>query len=217
MDKVVLKASVRTVTGKQVGVLRRNGQLPGILYGHHLEPIKIVMNLRDASRLLSTLSTSSLVTIDVDGVEHSALVREKQRNFIRGNLLHVDFQAVSLTEKIRTKVGLVFQGLSLAVKDLNGLIVENLDELDIEAFPQDLPEKIVIDVSVLNKIGDSIMVKDVKVSDKVQILTNLDEVIAVVTLAGIEEEEEVAAVPEATAAVEPEVIERGKKEEEAEK
>jgi large subunit ribosomal protein L25 len=214
MDKVVLKASRRTVTGKQVGVLRRNGQLPGILYGHNLEPIKIVMNLRDASRLLSTLSSSSLVTIDVDGVEHSALVREKQRNYIRGNLLHVDFQAVSLTEKIRAKVGLVFQGLSLAVKDLNGLIVENLDELDIEAFPQDLPEKIIIDVSVLNKIGDSILVKDVKVSEKVLVLTNPDEVIAVVTLSG-QEEEEVVVAPVAVA--EPEVIERGKKEEEAEK
>jgi large subunit ribosomal protein L25 len=213
MDKVVIKASRRTVTGKQVGVLRRNGQLPGILYGHNLEPIKIVMNLRDASRLLSTLSSSSLVTIDVDGVEHSALVREKQRNFIRGNLLHVDFQAVSLTEKIRTKVGLVFQGLSLAVKDLNGLIVENIDELDIEAFPQDLPEQIIIDVSVLNRIGDSILVKDVKVSEKVLVLTNPDEVIAVVTLSGQEEEAVVAPVVVA----EPEVIERGKKEEEAEK
>jgi large subunit ribosomal protein L25 len=213
MDKLVLKASRRTVTGKQVGVLRRNGQLPGILYGHNLEPIKIVMNLRDASRLLSTLSSSSLVTIDVDGVEHSALVREKQRNFIRGNLLHVDFQAVSLTEKIRAKVGLVFQGLSLAVKDLNGLIVENIDELDIEAFPQDLPEKIIIDVSVLNRIGDSILVKDVKVSEKVLVLTNPDEVIAVVTLSGQEEEAVVAPV----AVAEPEVIERGRKEEEVEK
>ena len=215
MDKVVLKASRRTVTGKQVGVLRRNGQLPGILYGHNLEPIKIVMNLRDASRFLSTLSSSSLVTIDVDGVEHSALVREKQRNFIRGNLLHVDFQAVSLTEKIRAKVGLVFQGLSLAVKDLNGLIVENINALEIEAFPQDLPAQIIIDVSVLNKIGDSILVKDVKVSEKVLVLTNPDEVIAVVTLSGQEEEEEVVVAPVAVA--EPEVIERGRKEEEAEK
>jgi large subunit ribosomal protein L25 len=210
MEKVVLNASLRTVTGKQVGVLRRNGQLPGILYGHNIEPIKIVMNLREASRLLSTLSSSSLVTISVEGVEHAALVREKQRNFIRGNLLHVDFQAVSLTEKIRAKVSLVFQGISLAVKDLNGLIVENLDELDIEAFPQDLPERIIIDVSGMDRIGDSILVKDVIVSEKVLVLTNPDDVIAVVTLTGQEEEAEVAPVVVA----EPEVVERGKKEEE---
>lgn len=211
MEKVVLKASRRTLTGKQVGTLRRAGKLPGVMYGHNFAAAPIVLDSREATRILGSISSSSLVTIELEGEQHAALVREKQRNYIRGDLLHVDFQIVSLTEKLRTKVGLTFFGLSPAVKDFNGMIVENMNQLEVECFPQDLPEEIRIDVSVLNRIGESILVKDVKVSDKVQILANPDEVIAVVSLAGVEEEEVEAPV---AAVAEPEVIERGKKEEE---
>lgn len=215
MEKVVLKAVKREVIGKQVRAMRRSGQLPGVLYGYGVEPTAITMDEKEVTTLLSRLSSSSLITIVLeDGQEHPALVREKQRDYIKNRLLHIDFQAVSLTEKIRTAVRVVLTGLSPAVKDYNAVIVTGLDELDVEALPQDLPERISVDVSVLAKIGDSIHVRDLIISDKVKMLSNPDDLIA---LASITKEEVVTeeVVPGAEV-VEPEVIERGKKEEEGE-
>jgi large subunit ribosomal protein L25 len=208
MEKVVIMATRRTVTGKQVGALRRQGKLPGVLYGHNVEATPITMDLRDASRSLHGLTSSTLVNIDLDGKEHATLVREKQRNFITGTLLHVDFQAVSLTEKIRARVGVELTGLSPAVKDFNGYVVNGLTQLEVEAFPQDLPERIMIDLSRLAKIGDGIYVRDVTLGDKVEILSSPDDMLVIVTTTS----EEVIEVP--AAVEEPEVIEKGKKEEE---
>jgi large subunit ribosomal protein L25 len=163
------------------------------------------------SRQLASISGSTLVTIQVDGKEHAALVREKQKNFIRGTLLHVDFQAVSLTEKIRTQVSVVLTGTSPAVKDFNGVVVAGLDSLEVEGLPQDLPERFEVDLGGLKNIGDGLYVRDVNTAGKVEILDSMDEMIAVVTLT--KEEEEVVTAP---VTEEPEVIERGKKEEEEE-
>lgn len=215
MDKVVLKATPRTVTGKQVRALRRAGQLPAVIYGHNVEPINISMEAHAASLLLAKLSSSSLVTIDVDGKEIPSLVREKQRNNVRGTLIHIDFQAVSLTEKIRANVGIVFTGLSLAVKDFNAMLINGLTELEVEAFPQDLPERVTVDISALKKVGDGIYVHDIVFSDKVQVLSQLDGMIVLATAATKEEAEVVSAeAAVVTDGTEPEVIEKGKKEEE---
>ncbi len=213
MEKVVITATHRTVTGKKVGVLRRAGKLPGVIYGHHVEPVAIEMDIRDATRILSTLTGSSLVTINVDGKEFSTLVREKQRDFVKNALLHVDFLAVSLTEKIKAAVTIDLVGLAPAIKDFNANIVHNVTELEVECLPQNLPQSFVVDVSSLVKIGDAIFVRDVPTPDKVEILTHGDEIIVVATATKEEAVEEVAV--EAGAA-EPEIIERGKKEEEAE-
>lgn len=211
MEKIVIQASFRKVIGKQVGALRRAGQLPGIMYGHHIQPTPIIMDLRDTSRILAGLTASSLVTINLEGEEHAALVREKQRDFIKGTLKHVDFQVVSLTEKIRAKVSVELVGLSPAVKDYNGVVVSGLDAMEVECLPQDLPQRFIVDLSRLARIGDGIYVRDVPVSDKVMILEGKDEMIAVVTAGTAEEVVEPAAATE-----EPEVIEKGKKEEEEE-
>lgn len=213
MEKIVLKASHRTVTGKKVGTLRRQGILPGVIYGHSMDATPIQMNLRDATRILSGLSSSTLVQISLDGDSFSTIVREEQRDFIRGTYQHVDFQVVSTTEKLRARVGIELVGSSPAVKDLNGFVVSGLTEVEVECFPQDLPERIQVDMSALMKIGDGLYVRDVVVSKKVVLLDNPDEMIAIVTYAG-KEEEEVEVAP--AAVEEPEVIERGKKEEEGE-
>lgn len=209
MEKFVINASRRTVIGKQVKALRRAGKLPGVIYGHHIEPTPITMDLREATRILAELTASSIVTINLDGTENAALVREKQRDFIKGTLRHVDFQAVSLTEKIRAQVGVVLTGLSSAVKDYNGVVVTGLDEIEVEALPQDLPERIVVDISSLKKIGDTIYVRDLKFTAGIEVLDDPDEMVVRVTAAADEE-----AAPVEGAAEEPEVIEKGKKEEE---
>lgn len=213
MEKVIIKATRRSVTGKQVRALRRAGELPGVIYGRNMQPISISMNAHDASLILARATASSLITIDLEGKEYPALVREKQRNPIKRTFVHVDFQAVSLTEKIRANVGIEITGTSPAVKDYNAVLVTGLDSLEVECYPQDLPERIVVDVSNLAKIGDGIYVRDIVLSEKVEVLDDPDEMIVLATAA---EEEEGEAPAEAVEGAEPEVIEKGKKEEEAE-
>ena len=218
MEKVVLKATKRDVIGKQVGALRRAGKLPGVIYGRHTKPVNILLEARSAGVTLSKIGSSSLVTIDVDGKEYPTLVRERQRNYIKGGLIHVDFLAVSLTEKLKAEVRIELTGLSLAVKDADAVLVTGAHTLSVECLPEDLPDHVTVDISPLIKVGDSIHVRDITMGDKIRILDNPDEMIVNATYAKIEVEAPVAAVegavlPEAEAA-EPELsVERGKKEE----
>ena len=212
MEKAVIKATRRTVTGKKVGALRREGKLPGVIYGHHLEPIAITMDQREASRTLATLTSSSLVNIELEGQMHATLVREKQKNYVRGTLLHVDFLAVSLTEKIRASVAIDIHGVSPAVKDYNGVVINGLESIEVESLPQDLPERVVVDISGLKNIGDGIYVRDLALASNVIVHTDKDEMIVVVTGSSAEE----TIVEGEAAMAEPEVIEKGKKDEEIE-
>lgn len=219
MEKVVLDAEKRDVIGKQVKAMRRAGKLPAVIYGRHTDPINVTLDAHNASLVLGRLTSSSLVTIKLDGQEYPALVREKQRDFIKNRLLHVDFLAVSLTETIRATVSINYVGVSVAVKDYNAVLVTNLQSLEVECLPTDLPERIDVDISVLARPGESIRVRDVKVSDKVQILDDPDTTVAVATFARVEEEG--AGVPGAEGVTpdetEPELaVERGKKEDEEE-
>jgi large subunit ribosomal protein L25 len=219
MEKVVLKAESRDVTGKQVGALRRSGKLPAVIYGRHVDPIAIVLDAHSAGLTLAKLSSSSLVTIDLGGREYPALVREKQRNYIKGNLTHVDFLAVDLNEKIRASVRIHFVGVSGAVKDNNAVLVHGLQTIDVECLPTDLPQGIDVDIAAMKEIGDGIHVSDITLADNIRILTDGDEMIVVATAPKVEEVvEAAAAVPVAGAeAAQPELsVERGKKDEEEE-
>jgi large subunit ribosomal protein L25 len=208
------------VTGKQVSALRRAGKLPAVIYGHHTEPVSISLDMHSATLALSKIGTSSLITVDVDGHEYPALVRERQRDYIKGNLLHVDFLAVSLTEKIRAEVRVDILGTSPAVKDLNAVLVTGLHTLSVECLPTDLPDHFTVDIGVLEKVGDGIHVRDVVAPDKVRIMDDPDEMIVVATYAKEEVVEEApaaveGAVPVEAEGAEPELsVERGKKEEE---
>jgi large subunit ribosomal protein L25 len=216
MEKVVIKATKRAVTGKHVATLRREGKLPGVLYGHNVSSVPITMDLKEASTILGKLSGSSLVTIDLDGQEHAVLVREKQRDYLKSLLIHVDFQAVSLTEKLRTDVSIELIGASPAVKDLNAIIVSGIEEVEVECLPQDLPEKIEVDISNLKEIGDSIYLRDIPVPQNVEFLTDPNELIAVAQFIKEEVVEEAVVEEVEATGTEPEVIEKGKKEEEGE-
>ena len=214
MEKVVLKATRRDVVGKKVGALRRQGKLPAVLYGHRIETTPILLDAYEGSLILSHLTSSSLLTIDLDGEQYLAQVREKQRDFLKNRLVHVDFQVVSLTEKMRAKVGIELTGTAPAVKNFNAEIHTGLTEMEVECMPQDLPERIVVDISGLAELGDGIRVRDVVLSDKVKILADLDETIVVVSAPRKEELVAEAPVEEEAA---PEEIEGGKKEKEVHK
>lgn len=215
MSKIILNAESRTVIGKQVKQLRRQGKLPAIIYGNKIDSRSITLDLRDATKVLSGVTSSSLVTIVLEGKEYPSLVREKQINFILGTLKHVDFQAVSLTEKIRASVSINFEGESPAVKDSDAILSSGIGLIEVEAFPQDLPEGFTVDISKLKHVGDSILVKDIIIPKNVELLSNPEEMVVFASSSRPATEEEGEAVEEEeleTSEVEPEVIEKGKKE-----
>jgi large subunit ribosomal protein L25 len=213
MEEVVIKANHRQVVGKKVKVLRREGILPAVVYGHNVDSIPISLDMREASRTLDRLSPSALVVVDVDGEQHYTLVRDKQRNPILGSILHVDFQAVSLDEMVRADLNIKIVGVAPAVETYLGIVVPSLEQVSIECLPKDLPDRIEADISGLIEIGDSLLVKDLLVPDGVEILSDPEEVVVVVIAQAVEEEIEEEEV-EIEEDLEPEVIERGKREEE---
>lgn len=208
MEQLVINASKRNTIGKKVKSLRREGKLPGVIYGHKIEPVAILMDQKEATAVLNRATTSSIVIVKLEGKDIASLIREKQRDYIKNSYLHVDFQAVSLTETIRAEVNVELINVSPAVKELNGIMVEGLTSITIEALPNDLPEKFQVDISTLKEIGDSILVKDIPVPDKVSVLSPLEEMVVLVTAPAAEVEEEIVAEE----GIKPEVIEKGKKE-----
>ncbi|MCJ7717860.1 MAG: 50S ribosomal protein L25, partial [Anaerolineales bacterium] len=142
MEKFTLDAKKREVIGKQVKALRRVGQLPAIIYGQDIEPIPITLETKQVRQILKVVGANTLITIKIGKEEHLALVRDIQREVIVRDLLHLDFQAVSLEETITTTVPVMIVGESPAVKEYNALLVSGLDELQIEAKAKDLPDVI---------------------------------------------------------------------------
>ncbi len=209
MEKIVLKATKRDVVGQKAGALRRQGKLPAVLYGHRIETTPILLDAFEGSQTLSRLTSSSLVTIDLDGTQCLAQVREKQRDIIKNRLVHVDFQIVSLTEKMRTKVGIELTGTASAVKNFNAVIHNVLTALEVECMPQDLPKRIVVDISGLAELGDSVHVRDLVLSEKVKILTDPEEIVAIATAS---KQEEISVEAPLTEEAAPEETERAKKE-----
>lgn len=214
MEEIVLPAELRTVVGKQTNALRRSGRLPAILYGGHIEPTPISLDMHSASLILPTITSSQFIIIDLGKEKHSVLVRERQRHPVRGDLLHVDFQVISMTERLRTSVRITLDGDAPVVKAGDGVLVTGIEEIEVECLPKDLPERIIVDVSILKEIGDGIYIKDLNLGEDVDILTDEEEMLVLVTApstipeAEEEEEEELEG--------EPEIIERGKHEEEEE-
>ena len=208
-EEVLINAEKRNVTGKQVKALRRQGLLPGVIYGRHIEAFPIQMDAHDASLILDKLTASSLITIDVDGEKFNVLMRDRQRDVIFGDLLHVDFLVVSLTEKLRATVELKLVGEAPVADNPEVVVTQVLNAIEIEALPQDLPEVIEVDVSTLETVDDEITVADLDLGKDIAILTDPNETIVSV---GYVAQEEVAEEAEAEELAEPKVVERGKKE-----
>lgn len=219
MEKVIIPAEKREVIGKKVKTLRREGKLPAIIYGHGIDPISIVLNMRDASRTLARATSSSLITIELDGKQYPTLVREKQLDYIRNSIIHVDFLAVSMTEKITATVGVQVVGDAPAVKEFGAILVTGLTELEVECLATDLPERFTVDVSGLTEISSGVYVKDVVAPEGVEILSDPEEVLVVATAMAEEEVEEVEEeelLEGEEELEEPEVIGKGKEDGEGE-
>lgn len=208
MDEIVMQAELREVVGKKVKRLRRDGKLPAVIYGKEMQPIPISLQTQSAVKILSKATSSSLISLNVGDSMFTTVVRDRQIDPVSGQLLHVDFLGVSLTEKLRTYVNLQLIGESPAAKSQGGLIVMNLEQVEIEAYPKDLMDYFEVDISILEEIGSSLFVRDLVVPDEVEVLTHPDEIIVVVTSPAMEVEP--VEVEEEIETEEPVLIERSK-------
>jgi len=209
----LLQARPRTVTGKRVGALRRTGQLPGILYGRGTEPTAIEMEAQAATRVLEQASASTLLDLELSGLTHKVLVRELQRHPLRRTVEHVDLMKVAMDVVIRTTVPLELTGEATAVKTFGGVLVTGVSEVEVEALPQDLPSHITVDLEPLATMEARITVGDLFLGKGVRVLTDPQAVVARV-IYQVEEKLEEEVAPTIAVTPEPEIIGRGKKEEE---
>jgi large subunit ribosomal protein L25 len=212
--QVKLSAERRTAVGRSaVRKLKARGAVPAIIYGAKDRPEPLQVSRRDINALLSHASGENiLVELEITGEANNrlALVQEVQHSPVGGDILHVDFHAVSIDETIEAEVPLEPSGIANGVKNFGGLLEQSLRSLAIECLPRDLPDKLTVDVSALD-IGDSIHVRDIQLPEGVRTKTQRD-LTAFSVLAPTVEEEPVAEVVAETAAAGPEVI-REKKEE----
>jgi large subunit ribosomal protein L25 len=207
MDTIKLEATRRDVIGKKVKVLRREGKLPAIIYGKDTEPLPILLDLLETTRILREVSRATILSIDVEGEDFTALVRERQRGILTGEYEHIDFLSISMTETVRTQVNIFVEGKSPAEEEFGAIVMTGADSVEVEALPSDLPESLTVDVSGLTSIGDTITVADLELPKGVSILSELTEMLAVITVPAaeiVEEEEEDLELLDED--VEPEVI-----------
>jgi large subunit ribosomal protein L25 len=192
---------------------RADGFIPGVLYGHGEAPVPIEIKAREFQLALQHhKGGNAIVNLAVNGGEYTALIRDVQYDPINHSVLHLDFHRISLDESIEVKVTVHLQGLAVGVKDAGGILEHILRDIEVRCLPTAIPSSIDADVSHLN-IGDSIHVRDLSVPN-VTVLSDPDATIATVVPPTVIEEkpaEEVAVVAEGA---EPEVIAKGKKEEE---
>lgn len=212
-DTSQLIATKRSVTGKQVGQLRRAGKLPAVVYGPVVEPTPVQLDAREASRILRRVHGAQLLDLTVDGAAHKVLLQDLQRDSIRGTFLHADFYAVDMNRTIRVRLPVRLVGSSFAVASLSGVLVHGITELEIECLPSDLIVQVEADMSGLKEIGHSLHVRDLSVPKTIKVLSDPDEMVARVTY---QTKEEDLSTPATVAATEVEVIEKGKIEEEGE-
>jgi large subunit ribosomal protein L25 len=216
-QQVKLKAQKRTVLGRNaIKKIKKEGLVPGVIYGSQAEPMALQVEGKELTNVLAHAS-SEHVLVELEIVEDGqstnrlALIQEVQHHPLKRQLLHVDFHAVSTTEKITSEVPIEAVGEPLGVRTFGGLLEYSLRSLEVECFPQDLPDIVRVDVTNLN-IGESLHVRDIPLPSGVEALTDGDLTVVSVVASRVGEE----VVPAAEAPVTPEVITEKKGEAKAE-
>lgn len=175
-----LKAKSRTELGRKVGALRRAGFLPAVIYGEGVPSQSIAVLHKDFEKAYKKAGESTLVKLDVDGKAYNVLIHDITYDPLKGTSLHADFYAVRMDKEIRTKVPVEFVGESLAVKNDGGILVKVLQEIEVEALPQDLPHELKADLSRLDTLQSRLLVKDIPLPQGVKIHIDPEEVVALV-------------------------------------
>ena len=217
MGQIELTCKTREVLGKKVAALRRQGITPVHLFGHGVDSQTLECDSVQLRRVLAQSGSTRLIDLKIDKTKpKKVLVREVQRNPIRGDLLHVDFYQVRMEEKIRLEIPIVLVGEAPALKQKGNVLAHELTSLNIECLPDAIPNKIEVDLSILVKEGDAIHVSDIKVASGITIVDHPEQLVARVSVPRVKEEVK-AEVPAEEAAATAEAAEGAKAAESAEK
>lgn len=179
MEQIELRAQTRTVFGKKTKRLRESGIVPATLYGPRTKPLSLQVPARDLRAVLSSAGTNRLINLWVDDGDKPrlTLAREVQRDVTTQAMLHVDLYEVVMTELITGEVPLTLVGLAPVVGRKEGLLVRGLDSLQVHCLPDRLGDAIEVDLSILERTDQAILVRDLVVDEDIEILTNADEVV----------------------------------------
>ena len=207
---ISIDAKVRQDKGKgAAGRLRRDGFLPVTVYGGDIPAASGTVTHREIAMIIRRHGRNTIFTLNLDGTTSPVKIADIQLHPVKGRLIHLDLMRISLTEKTEFEVTLEIVGEALGVKSLGGILDQPLHSLKVRCLPGDLPGELEVDVSALD-VGDHIRVSDLQIDrEKIDILNDPETV--VVTVVALRQEEE---VPVVEAPAEPEVIKKGKTEDE---
>ena len=196
MATIDLSARPRTVLGKKVKRLRREGIVPANIYGHNVTSTAIEAPHLELRRVIRSAGHTGLVRINLDGerAPRTTVIRSIQRKFTTGDVIHVDFQEVSLTEKMTVRVPVMLIGTA-PVSDLGGLVVQILDHVEVECLPGDIPSHFEADISGMIEMTSQVQARDLPLPENVTLLSDDTLLIASVTIETQEEEEEPELTP----------------------
>ena len=215
MRKLELEVLKRDIIGKKVRFLRRGGLIPCNVYGHGIDSVPVQVDARKLGHVLARAGGTDLISLKIgdSATAKKVIIREVQRNPMTREPIHVDFYQVKMTEKLKAEVPLVFVGEAPALKLKNMALLHAITSLQIEALPDDLPHNIEVDISVLAEAEQAIHVKDIKISKKITVHSDPEQMVIKVAEARKQVEEVVEAKPEAE---EVEALGEKKEEEEGE-
>jgi large subunit ribosomal protein L25 len=207
-----LEAQTRTIVGKKVKRLRREGLVPISVYGKKIDSVNLQVPYRPLQVMLSHAGGTHLIDLKVDGKTTTVVAREVQRDPVRRDILYVDFVAVDKDTRLSAEVPIHFVGESPAVDAFNGVILTGATSITVNSLATQIPEFIEVDLSTLTKIGDSISVADLTLPEGAISESSPEEMIVRVGAQVVQTDEEEGA--EETTSAEPEVIKKGKEDEE---
>lgn len=194
---IKLKFEKRDLFGRKVNRIRKKGLIPANIFGKNVESSAISINAKEFESVFKKVGETQIINLDGKPV----LVSNVQLDPISGLYLHVDFRQVDLKEKIEAKIPVEVEGESPAEKQNLGTVVQQIHEIEVEALPSDLPEKLVVDASALIEVDQAVYVKDIKVDSKVVIKTDPELIVVKVEPPTVEEVVEVPVDTETPAAV----------------
>lgn len=218
MAELVLEVSRRENTGKEIAKkLRRDGKVPAVVYGGHRDPVSIFVDQKIVSELVikSEHGIRSVFLLKMAGSDQQrhAMIKELQIDPVSRRMKHIDFVRVLMDEKVKVTVPVHIVGTAVGVKTGGGVLDFQVRDLHVECLPGSIPDTIDVDVTAL-ELHDVIRISDLKVGEGVKVLDDPDRVVVGITHARAEISAEMTAEGEAVATPEPEVIKKGKPEEE---
>jgi len=204
-----LQTENRNIFGKKLEPFRKKGKLPAVLYGPKEKARPIFISLKDFKKIWDEAGESTVIQLNLGDTKKEVLIQDVAMDPVKGEPVHVDFYAVLMDKPIKASISLVFEGISPAVKNLGGILIKVMHELEVEALPKNLPHELSVDISALASFENKISAKDIILSKGVKLISNPEETIALIEAP---REEEAPASEEKIAFEEIEVA--GKKEKE---